>query len=158
MVCISHSVDIKSLTNPRYAQRLFSVAASCQISTGRWLVRLQFQNLWVPFDSYLELDGYVPRKDKARDTIEVWRTRPDIFFEGIVRRGESTIPSPEIVDQPEEQRRFTLMDNAFKTRTLSLAVCSDHLLNRCRRYWFWQIYRNSLRTWLGQAQRHCLKI
>jgi hypothetical protein len=64
-------------------------------------------------------------QDKTRDTIEVWRTRPDIFLEGIFRRGASTIPSPEILGKTEEYKTFHTINDAFKTRTLNLAVCSN---------------------------------
>jgi hypothetical protein len=69
-----------------------------------------------------EWDIYLSPQDKVRDTIEVWRTRPDILLEGITSRAESTIPSIEIRDQPEEYIRLETMDHAFKTRMLSLAV------------------------------------
>lgn len=85
----------------------------------------------------------LPRQDKARDTIEVWRTRPDIFLEGIFRRGASTIPSPEILNKPEEYKTFHTMDDAFKTRTVNLAVCSAILHIRTQGFRMFTI-------WVGQ--------
>ena len=57
-----------------------------------------------------------------RDTIEVWRTRPDIFFEVIARRGESVIPSPEILERSEEYQKFHTMDDAFRKGVYTLGV------------------------------------
>ena len=75
-------------------------------------------------------DVHISLQDKARDTIEVWRSRPEIFLEGVIRRGASTIPSPEILNKTEEYKTFHSIEDAFKTRTLTLAVCSSSYISR----------------------------
>ncbi|KAJ7115916.1 hypothetical protein C8R44DRAFT_880319 [Mycena epipterygia] len=40
----------------------------------------------------------ISEPDKVRDTMEMWRTDPETFMHGLIKRGESTIPSPGIDD------------------------------------------------------------
>lgn len=52
----------------------------------------------------------------------IWRTNPDVFFKNIKRRGESTIPSPEILGRSKEYIRAHTIDDAFKTRNMAMLV------------------------------------
>ncbi|EPQ51950.1 hypothetical protein GLOTRDRAFT_123057 [Gloeophyllum trabeum ATCC 11539] len=54
--------------------------------------------------------------DKVRDTMELQRTRPDIFVPGILRRGASTIPSPEILSKPGHYQEFHRTHDAIRSR------------------------------------------
>lgn len=106
-------------------------------SSSRWMQNSQHRlgNLWChrdlwgckwtlpcPTNTYRTQFSHV-YQDKTRDTIEVWRTRPEIFLEHIACRGASTIPSPEILDRSEEYKMFHTMDDAFRTSVGGLAVC-----------------------------------
>lgn len=61
-------------------------------------------------------------QDKIKDTLVAWRTNPDVLFANIKRRAESTIPSPEILNKPQEYIRVHTTDDAFKTRNMTMAV------------------------------------
>lgn len=60
--------------------------------------------------------------DKARDTMELWRTDPKSFFETILNRRESTIPSPEILDRSQEYIGWHTLDDAFRSRLYGLSL------------------------------------
>ncbi|KAJ7449674.1 hypothetical protein FB451DRAFT_1287634 [Mycena latifolia] len=62
----------------------------------------------------------ISEADKVRDTMEMWRTDPETFMDGLIKRGESTIPSPEILDQGSDYIRFHKIDDAFRSRLHSL--------------------------------------
>ncbi|KAJ7091324.1 hypothetical protein B0H15DRAFT_835479 [Mycena belliarum] len=62
----------------------------------------------------------ISEADKARDTMEMWRTDPETFMDGLMKRGESTIPSPEILNQGSDYIRFHKIDDAFRSRMHSL--------------------------------------
>ncbi|EIM87872.1 uncharacterized protein STEHIDRAFT_138418, partial [Stereum hirsutum FP-91666 SS1] len=63
--------------------------------------------------------------DKIKDTLVVWRTNPDVLFANIKRRAESTIPSPEILNKPQEYIRAHTTDDAFKTRNMTMAAAHN---------------------------------
>lgn len=59
--------------------------------------------------------------------MEMWRTDPHTFMEDLVRRSESTIPSPEILNQGENYIRFHKIDDAFRSRLYTLHVSWPHI-------------------------------
>ncbi|KAJ6591621.1 hypothetical protein DFH09DRAFT_1137538 [Mycena vulgaris] len=62
----------------------------------------------------------ISEADKARDTMEMWRTDPVTFMDALIKRSESTIPSPQILDQSPEYIRSHKVDDAFRSRLYSL--------------------------------------
>ncbi|KAJ7668353.1 hypothetical protein B0H17DRAFT_1018509 [Mycena rosella] len=62
----------------------------------------------------------ISEADKVQDTMEMWRTHPETFMDGLMKRAESTIPSPQILDQGSDYIRFHKIDDAFRSRLYTL--------------------------------------
>ncbi|KAJ6589048.1 hypothetical protein B0H19DRAFT_1058122 [Mycena capillaripes] len=58
--------------------------------------------------------------DKARDTLERFRTDRQLFWVDILGRSKSIIPAPQVLSMDERSRQRIAVDDAFRTRVIFL--------------------------------------